>query len=134
MIIGPAIVKNDSSVQFQSNVLKKIRVGTCRQSAFNAQEKISSERFCFLVNIQSDIRGCENVYLFLCYCLQLSSAPICMELVRISLSSSTKRRIKHSEWACNVFRDSVELYAKSIRRNSFGDSKGQVDGISDKKI
>lgn len=44
-------------------------------------------------------------------------------------SGRTKRGTNHSETACAVLRDPAGLNAKSVKRNSFGDSvKGQVDG------
>lgn len=50
-------------------------------------------------------------------------------------SGRTKRGTNHSETACAVLRDPAGLNAKSVKRNSFGDSaKGQVDGLSDKSL
>ena len=58
-----------------------------------------------------------------------------MELVRKAFSGRTKQGINHSETACAVLWDPTGLNAKSVKRNSFGDSaKGQVDGLSDKSL
>lgn len=81
--------------------------------------------------------GVWECYLFLWHCQCLSPPPISSwkSFSYKPHSRRTKQGTNHSEMAHAVLRDLMGLNAKSVKRNSFGDSpKGQVDGSSDKSL
>lgn len=126
------------ALSLQFTVLKKIGL-PCRQSASNSSSNKSyPERQFFIVSSQRDMTMRWETFIYSTGIVSVFPLPPSSSWKSFSYkphSGRTKRGTNHSETARSVLRDPGRLNAKSVERNSFGDSaKGQVDGSSDKSL